>query len=237
MISTEFKQNVESGDLVTVRSALVDYLIIDRTFKKFDESLEYACTSMNILQPFDNEPFETEMEKWDNIYLNQQKVALMVNISKERIEHIKSVIGKIMPVNVMTKTESELRRLNGSESHEGRTGRTIVAEKFVDSKKNNHAQNRNYQHKNAKPNLMSDAPQNFKRSTTGKTGRSVVHETPSGSRRSDEKNEVEDGIGTVMIVGGVAIATVGVITIEPVVIGAGTLVTGVGVGLKVRSRR
>ena len=40
-----------------------------------------------------------------------------------------------------------------------------------------------------------------------------------------------------MIVGGVAIATVGVITIEPVVIGAGTLVTGVGVGLKVRSRR
>ena len=33
MVSKEFAENILSEDVVTVRSALVDYLIIDRTFK------------------------------------------------------------------------------------------------------------------------------------------------------------------------------------------------------------
>ena len=42
MVSEEFKKNVELGDVVTIRSALIDYLIIDTTFRRFDEALEYA---------------------------------------------------------------------------------------------------------------------------------------------------------------------------------------------------
>lgn len=237
MISTEFKQNVGSGDLVTVRSALVDYLIIDRTFKKFDEALKYACANISILQVFDNEPLETESEKWDNAYLNQQKVALMVNFSKERIEHIKRVIDKVIPAGVAQKTEMVSDRQNISESHDSRTGRTVVSERVVDSKNSNSAYNRNSQYENCEPNQTYDASRNLGRSTTGRTGKRVVSETPSESGLSEDKNKTEDGVGTALIVGGVAVAVVGLATIEPIVVGTGVVIAGAGVGLKVKSRR
>lgn len=237
MISNEFKQNVESGDLVTVRSALVDYLIIDRTYKKFDETLEYACANMNILQAFDNEPLETESEKWDNAYLNQQKVALMVNFSKERIEHIKSVIDKVMPANVVQKTETVSNRPNISESHDNRTGRTVVSERVVDSKNFNSTYNRTSQYENRKPNSTSAASRNSSRSKTGRTGKRVISETPSDSGRFEEKNKAEDRISTAMIVGGVAVTAVGLATSKPIVIATGVVIAGAGVGLKVYNRR
>lgn len=237
MISTEFKQNVESGDLVTVRSALVDYLIIDRTFTKFDEALEYACANLNIMQPYDNNPFEMESEKWDKAYLNQQKVALMLNFSEERVVHIKSIIKIVMPANVTQKTEMASNRPSISESHENRTGRTVISEKVVDSKNANSAHNRNSQYESRKPNSTSSAPRNTGRSTTGRTGKRVVSETPSETRPSEENSKTEDGIRTAMIVGGVAVAAVGLVTIEPIVVGTGVVIAGAGVGMKVKSRR
>lgn len=237
MISAEFKQNVESGDLVTVRSALVDYLIIDRTFKKFDEALEYACANLDIMQSYDNNPFETESEKWDNAYLNQQKVALMVNFSEERIAHIKSVIKIVMPTNVTQKTETVSNRPRFSESHENRTGRTVVSEKVVDYQNANSAHNRTSQYESRKPTSTSSAPRNTGRSTTGRTGKRVVSETPSETLHSEEKSKTEDGIGTAMIVGGMAVAAVGLVTIEPIVVGTGVVIAGAGVGMKVKSRR
>ena len=73
MISEEFKQNVASGNPDMVRSTLIDYLIIDRTFKSFDEALEYANNFMGIIESFNNEPPFSE-EPWNRTYLNQQKV-------------------------------------------------------------------------------------------------------------------------------------------------------------------
>lgn len=73
MISKEFLENVESGDLMTVRSALLDDLIIDRTFRTFDEDFNVANRRLNILVPYDGDPFETDAGKWDKEYLNQRK--------------------------------------------------------------------------------------------------------------------------------------------------------------------
>lgn len=70
----------------------MDYLIIDHSFKKFDEALEYACANLNIIQSYDNISLESDSNKWDISYLNQQKVGLMVNFSKKRIDHLKNII-------------------------------------------------------------------------------------------------------------------------------------------------
>ena len=53
MVSEEFKKNVELGDVVTIRSALIDYLIIDTTFRRFDEALEYAKQLIDVIEPDD----------------------------------------------------------------------------------------------------------------------------------------------------------------------------------------
>ena len=128
MISKEFQENIESGDVMLVRSALLDDLIIDRTFKTFDEDYKAASEKLNLLVPYDEEPFETNSEKWDKKYLNQQKVALMVNFSEERINHLKAVIEKVMPPVTEKKDNTTLSYQTPHGSKARRTGRTVVRE-------------------------------------------------------------------------------------------------------------
>ena len=110
MISKEFKESVKDGDVVIVRSALLDDLFIDRTFKKFDEEFNEANSNneLKLLVPYDGKMIEADPEKWNMDYLNKQKVALMLNFSQQRIEHLKKVITKVMP----PKVEKEKRAKN-----------------------------------------------------------------------------------------------------------------------------
>jgi len=97
MVSEEFKQNVESGNVVRIRSALVDYLITDTTFRQFDEALSFAQRQIDVIKPDDGEvDYDLVQEHWDEIYLSKQKVALMDNFSQKRIDHIKQVIKTVL---------------------------------------------------------------------------------------------------------------------------------------------
>ncbi|WP_104803266.1 hypothetical protein [Blautia marasmi] len=246
MVSEEFRQNVSSGDLDTVRSALIDYLIIDRTFRKFDEALSYAADSLKIIEPFNNEP-PFSAEPWGIDYLNQQKVALMMNFSAERIEHLKKVITTVLPHNTDKSkanesdssfsnqrwTDSPVKGNTGKDTSftsrtNSRTGRNIVSETPVvpNSTPSSNGANRSYS--------------KSRKSTNGskKTGSWIVSETPVSSNENGEKSSSEpDILGTALIVGGVAIAAVGLATVEPIVVGTGVVVAGAGVGVKVKNRR
>lgn len=148
MISNEFKENINSGDVVAVKSMLIDYLTIDRTFKKFDEGLEYTKSKMDIVQEFDNQPLETNPEKWDDEYLSKQKVLLMINFSNERIAHIKKVITKVIPQTqnntttgkkVISETEIKPKSVEQSKN-QNLAGRRIIKEteiKYDPPKRNN----------------------------------------------------------------------------------------------------
>jgi hypothetical protein len=115
MISKEFQECIKDGDVVIIRSALMDALIIDRTFKKFDEEFEEAVKAKsNLLVPYDEKMIEDDPEKWDMDYLNKQKVALMLNFSQKRIDHLKSVIVKVMPPKV---EEEKSTKTNGKEEN------------------------------------------------------------------------------------------------------------------------
>ena len=236
MISAVFRQNVASGDLDTVRSALIDYLIIDRSFTSFNEALEYAQNTLNIIEPFNNEtPFSEE--PWESNYLNQQKVALMMNFSVDRIEHIKQVISKVLPANEIEQQpvhHAEYTSTPTSGRTGSRTGRTVVSEKPI-------------QHTNVNtvPTGGSStrtqerlASSNHSTGGSGKTGTRVIRENVSSSKKTQDKEKPDsDFLSTALIVGGTAVAVVGVATIEPVVIGAGVVVAGAGVGLKVKHGR
>ncbi len=97
MVSEEFKRNVALAKVMEVRSALVDYLIMDRTFSKFDEALAEAGKTLKVVEAHDGRPFENDRSKWDETYLNRQKTALMINFSQERIDHLKAVIKQVLP--------------------------------------------------------------------------------------------------------------------------------------------
>lgn len=236
MISTEFKQNVQSRDLVTVRSALVDYLIIDRSFKSFDEALDFAQGSLDILQSYDGESFETESEKWDKNYLNRQKVALMVNFSQERISHIKMVVEKVLPRNTEMITKSSVKMPKNTTA-ERKTGRTILSERSAQqpcSTKSNNSQSKIHQ---------NTVDQNVKRTSTGgqpcgKTGKRVVKETTLKTKWTEEKAKSDsDNLSKALIFGGVAIAAVGVAVVEPIIIVTGVVMAGAGVGANIKNKK
>lgn len=235
MISSEFKQNVASFDLDTVRSALIDYLIIDRSFKSFDEALAYAQNTLNVIETFNNEPPFSE-EPWDSNYLNQQKVALMMNFSTERINHIKKVISKVLsdekgeqtPISYTSHSLSALER-TGS-----RTGKTVVSEKPVQNRNTTKTQT------GGATSSPASTSHNANHSTggSGKTGSRVIRETVSQSKKNNDAEKHDaDFLSTALIVGGAAVAVVGIAIVEPVVIGAGVVVAGAGVGLKAKNWR
>ena len=257
MVSEEFKKNVASNDIVTVRSTLLDYMIIDKSFAKFDEALNYAEKTMNVIEPSDEseKEFEKDINKWDEKYLNKQKVALMVCFSQQRIDHVKKVIQKVLGAEEISnsKTSENISRR--------KTGKTVLEEKIVNQTKNS-------KH-NGDENKTQIQP-SVKASTTtsnSRTGRKIIEVNNGDSNRTEENVQPidvstttsnsrtgrktieekdielvcaeEEGhpvdVASLMIGGGLIIATVGGVTAgigvavaKPAIVGTGLVVAGVG---------
>ena len=97
-VSEEFKQNVASGDVMTVRSALANYLIIDKTFQKFDKAIAYAEQYMKVIEKDGGvykHKYDENSDNWNEDYLIDQKGFLLMNFSQKRIDHVKKVIRKV----------------------------------------------------------------------------------------------------------------------------------------------
>lgn len=231
MISEEFKRNVEFGDLITVRSALLDYLIIDTTFAQFDEALKYAQNTMPLIDEENGkEKYNNDENAWNENYLNKQKVALMVNFSKKRIEHIKNVARFVLDKK---KTNTvELKSIINRESNGSRTGKTIISSKEIVTDKNRAVQKpNNIRQKNNKNGKQS---RNTHKTTTICNKRSDRHENELEVRRSEKEVNLVD-IASWMIVGAIAVSAIGGITAsigsliaKPAVVNTGLVTVGVG---------
>lgn len=206
MISREFEETIKSGKPMAVKSVLLDYLIMDRTFQKFDEALE-AAKKLNIIVPYAGDPIEKDSQKWDKEYLNMQKVELMENFSEERIEHLKAVIAKVMPLN----------EIQNKATHKIDVG--------TEKKQNNISK------KNDKVQFKANVEDVFQEESDtgdGLTGRTVtVCEIKRDKRRTERDKKKE--FGNKLIIGGTITAAVGVAIVQPVVVGAGVVITGAGV--------
>lgn len=215
MVSREFMDNVQNGNAYRVRSVLLDYLIIDSTFKTFDEAFEYASRHVQVTQKYDNEPFELDKKKWNMRYLNVQKATLMLNFAPERIKHLKEVITYLNEIGATPKpAEPSEKKASKPASGNSRTGRTIIGETERGKEKESSAD--------------SQKRQTAKKSE-GKTGRKQISEkVHSESDTSDRRSEPGFNVGIAMAVGGGAIAVAGAVTLMPVVVAAGVAVAGAG---------
>jgi hypothetical protein len=222
MVSQDFKNNVASGDVVSVRSALVEYLIIDRTFQTFDEYLQYATSMMHVTEEYDNRPFEEDQAKWDMSYLNRQKAALRYNFCEARIEHIKSVISVVMPLS--KKPEETPTIVRPPQKSESRTGRTVVRETV---------------HRDDSSYTSQEHPKHKSLSRTSvRTGRKIVAEdehTETGKKGKISKKLCHGG-STALIVGGTTISVAAILVEKSIGIGAGVVLAGIGCAIKLTSK-
>jgi len=94
-LTTSYKNAINNKDLMLIKIMLKDSLVLDRSFRNFDEMYAAIPKSINITDLHDKKNFELDMQKWDKNYLNTVLVDLIDNFSIERIKHIKEVISYI----------------------------------------------------------------------------------------------------------------------------------------------
>lgn len=96
-ISSSFKNNVESGDIINVRAALINSLMMDKSYAKFDEEL--ACAKQHfgddILQEHGGSNLQDDHDTWDESYCGVVSFDLLNNFSFKRINHLKEILTEL----------------------------------------------------------------------------------------------------------------------------------------------
>ena len=130
MVSDEFKMNVATGDITLVKSSLVNYIIMDNNFIKFDEALEYAKLKMEIIEKNGEPGFDENTDNWDEKYFDKQLTALLFNFSEERIRHIKD-IRKVLTKRKGSNEPSTKADIKKSNEKRKRTGEKVLSETII----------------------------------------------------------------------------------------------------------
>ncbi|AYC11548.1 hypothetical protein LS1_01593 [Ligilactobacillus salivarius] len=103
-LTTEFRDAVQSKNMISVKIMLKDGLLLDE--ENFKEMLEYAKEQIPaLIDEHDGEIFKPETE-WDEDYLNEQLVVLVNNFSEERIKLLQSIIHKLYGKKTINETDS-----------------------------------------------------------------------------------------------------------------------------------
>lgn len=226
-ISPEFKEFVDAGALIQIRSYLANYLIVDQTFETFSEAFDYANSHLSVLQEHDNAPLELDSSKWDEDYLNKQLVAVVSNFSKTRLDHIKTIIRE-----VLSETNADDKVVGESVTYEKKksyTGKTVIEEKEIPNGSSHMPSKKTTPYRRVQSTGNSSNP--------NRTGRRTMSEIEKKTNSDDEKTEAGIDLGSAMIVGGAVVAVIGVAAVKPVVIGAGVAIAGAGVATKANNRK
>ena len=127
-LTDAFFKAVDNKDIRKLRIMMKDSLLIDLSFKQFNEMSKYVKNIEGMYDEHDDKtrPFEEDKSKWDKNYMDKQMTQLFIgNFSKKRIEHVKKVI------NYLYKDKKK----NVNESTNVTTPKIIELPKLKDAKK------------------------------------------------------------------------------------------------------
>ena len=104
--SENFKQAVNEKNKLVIVTILQGNLLVDKTFKYFDEMCKYAENEVKDLYDNHNGEIFLEESDWNKSYMDRQMTILIRNFSKERIEFLKKMITKLYPPKEKADTEN-----------------------------------------------------------------------------------------------------------------------------------
>lgn len=99
-ISSEFAQAVRGGNKLRVRIMLKDSLLVDKTFRLFDEMQVYA--SAQGVSPWADAyiPLEKAEKPWTEDTMNYELTALVNDFTKEHVNYVKAIIADVYKLNL-----------------------------------------------------------------------------------------------------------------------------------------
>lgn len=99
-LTNAFREAVASGNVRRVRIMMKDSLLVDPTFREFDEMNLAAHSMSGLYDVHDNREFQNDESQWTDEYMDKLMVQVVYNFSHERIDHLKAVVRKLRPVTV-----------------------------------------------------------------------------------------------------------------------------------------
>lgn len=94
-ISSEFAHAVRENNLLRVRIMLKDSLLLDKTFRLFDEMQAYAATQEVSPWADADIPLEKAEKPWSEDTMNYELTALVNDFTKEHVNYVKAIITEI----------------------------------------------------------------------------------------------------------------------------------------------
>jgi len=99
-VTSSFYEAVAAGNLLRVRIMMKDSLLLDPTFRTFHD-MEAAASGMpGLYEEHDGRAFNMDKSQWTDDYMNDVKVQVISNFSRERVEHLQDVIRYLRPAPV-----------------------------------------------------------------------------------------------------------------------------------------
>ena len=127
-LTDAFFKAVDNKDIRKLRIMMKDSLLVDLSFKQFNEMSKYVKNIEGMYDEHEDKtrPFEEDKSKWDKNYMDIQMTQLFIgNFSKKRIEHVKKVITYLY----------KDKKKNVNESTNVTTPKIIELPKLKDAKK------------------------------------------------------------------------------------------------------
>ena len=99
-ISSEYAQAVRDNNKLRVRIMLKDSLLIDKSFRLFEEMQEYALAQgVNPWADVDI-PLEKSEKPWTEDTMNYELIALVNDFTKEHVNYIKEIITDLYKTDI-----------------------------------------------------------------------------------------------------------------------------------------
>lgn len=112
-VTKAFTNDVASGNIKGVRIIMKDSLLVDLTFRDFEEMSRIAGNMPGLYDAHDGRELIMDKTLWNDAYMNKLMVQVVGNFSHERLNHLKEVVRYLYPA-----PEPSVRTQPRSERHE-----------------------------------------------------------------------------------------------------------------------
>lgn len=115
-----FIEAVNDKNIRSIRIMMKNSLLVDTTFKEFNEMERMVSGLQEVYVPHDGQELITDKSQWNEDYISRVMAQVIGNFSHERVNHLKEVVRYLRPpVKQPDTTNSE--KLNGMAVGNGKT--------------------------------------------------------------------------------------------------------------------
>lgn len=92
-----FIEAVNKKEVLSIRIMMKNSLLVDPTFKEFNEMNAAASNIPDVYVSHDGKDFILDKSQWDEQYISRIMAQVIGNFSHERVDHLKDVVRYLRP--------------------------------------------------------------------------------------------------------------------------------------------